>query len=258
YRQVDRDQAAVSRQNPSGGRLLKKKMHAVKSMGRRLEREEAELTARPEEEEAIIAKFRPEARIPAGKRVLEFEEPELRAGDRLLARDLKLLITGGEKVAIVGKNGAGKTTLLRRIARDALSRRDIRAAYMPQDYRELLGADLDPVAFLAKTGEKEEITRLRTYLGGMRYTADEMARPVSELSGGQRAKLILLKMMEDGANFLILDEPTRNLSPLSGPVISALLRDFPGAILMTSHDRAFLEEVPDRILVLREDGLHEG
>ena len=157
----------------------------------------------------------------------------------------------------MGKNGAGKTTLLRLIAREALQRRDIRAAYMPQDYRELLGADLDPVTFLAKSGEKEEITRMRTYLGGMRYTADEMAHPVSELSGGQRAKLILLKMMEDGANFLILDEPTRNLSPLSGPVISSLLRDFPGAILMTSHDRDFLEEVPDRILLLREDGLYE-
>ena len=258
YRQVDRDQAAISRQDPSSGRLLKKKMHTVKAMGHRLEREEAELTARPEEEEAIIVKYRPEAAIPAGKRVLEMEVPELRAGEKLLARDLQIRITGGEKVAIVGKNGAGKTTLLRLIAREALARRDIRAAYMPQDYRELLGGELDPVTFLAKTGEKEEITRMRTYLGGMRYTAEEMAHPVSELSGGQRAKLILLKMMEDGANFLILDEPTRNLSPLSGPVVSALLRDYPGAILMTSHDRAFLEEVPDRILVLREDGFHEG
>ena len=257
YRQVDRDQAAVTRQDPAGGRLLKKKMHTVKAMGRRLEREESELTARPEEEEAIVAKYRPEAGIPAGKRVLEIKVPLLMAGEKLLARDLELLITGGEKVAVVGKNGAGKTTLLRLIAREALQRRDIRAAYMPQDYRELLGADLDPVTFLAKSGEKEEITRMRTYLGGMRYTADEMAHPVSELSGGQRAKLILLKMMEDGANFLILDEPTRNLSPLSGPVISSLLRDFPGAILMTSHDRAFLEEVPDRILLLREDGLYE-
>ncbi|MBR0143386.1 MAG: ABC-F family ATP-binding cassette domain-containing protein [Clostridia bacterium] len=259
YRQVDKAQENASRAEGGDhiGRLLKKKMHAVKSMGRRLEKEEAALTHRPEKEEAIVVKFRPESAIPQGKRVLEFSLPELSAGEKVLARDVFLRITGPEKVAVVGKNGAGKTTLLRLIARETAERRDIRAAYMPQDYRELLGAEKDPVSFLAKTGDREEITRLRTFLGGMRYTAGEMSHPVEELSGGQKAKLILLKMMEERASFLILDEPTRNLSPLSGPVIAALLRDFPGAILMTSHDRAFLEEVPDRILELTEEGLRE-
>ncbi len=258
YRQVDTAQAKDAHAGGDHvGRLLKKKMHAVKSMGRRLEKEEAALTHRPEKEEAIVAKFRPESAIPQGKRVLEFSLPELSAGEKLLARDIFLRITGPERVAIVGKNGAGKTTLIRLIAREAALRRDIRAAYMPQDYRELLGAEKDPVSFLAKTGDREEITRLRTYLGGMRYTAEEMSHPVEELSGGQKAKLILLKMMEDRANFLILDEPTRNLSPLSGPVIAGLLRDFPGAILLTSHDRAFLEEVPTRILELTGEGLRE-
>ena len=98
---------------------------------------------------------------------------------------------------------------------------------------------------------------MRTYLGAMRFTAEEMTRPASELSGGQRAKLLFLKMMEEEANFLLLDEPTRNLSPLSQPVICDLLHDFPGAILAVSHDRAFLEEVFDRVLLLDETGLHE-
>ncbi|MCQ2445619.1 MAG: ATP-binding cassette domain-containing protein [Clostridia bacterium] len=257
YQRVDHEQESISRQNPSGGRLLKKKMHTVKAMEHRLEKEEAALTHRPEEEEAIFASFSEKSALPAGKRVLEFSLPRLTSGKKVLAENIRLDVTGPEKVCIVGRNGAGKTTLLRLLAKELTERRDIRAAYMPQDYGELLGGELDPVSFLATTGDKAEKTRLRTWLGSMKYTADEMAHPVNELSGGQRAKLLFLKMMEEGANVLILDEPTRNFSPLSAPVIRELLKDFPGAIIAVSHDRAFIDEVADRVMILDEKGLHD-
>ena len=85
--------------------------------------------------------------------------------------------------------------------------------------------------------------RRRELLGSLRYTTDEMSRPASGLSGGQRAKLLLASLALSGANVLILDEPTRNLSPLSGPALRRALRAFPGAIISVSHDRKFIFEV---------------
>ena len=109
--------------------------------------------------------------------------------------------------------------------------------------------------FLSVTGDKEETTRIRTYLGSMKYTVDEMNHPMSELSGGQKAKVLLLKMSLSGADVLILDEPTRNFSPLSGPVIRKILRQYQGAILSISHDRKYIEEVCTAVYELTPEGL---
>ena len=174
---------------------------------------------------------------------------------KVLAEQIELLVKGPEKVCITGRNGAGKTTLLRRIAAQLLSREDIHAAYMPQNYEELLDMSLTPVEYLCTTGEKEEVTRIRTYLGSMKYTADEMSHPTAELSGGQKAKIFLLKMSLSGADVLILDEPTRNFSPLSNPVIRDVLRGYGGTIISVSHDRKFISEVCDRVYELTEEGL---
>ncbi len=257
---VERAQSAVSRQDPHGGRLLKKKMHAVKSLEKRYEREDRELTEFPDEEEAISLLFSDCPGVPAGKTVLDYACPALWAPGpegRLLAGDLRLRLRGPEKLCILGRNGAGKTTLLRTLAKELLARDDLRAAYMPQNYGELLPPAQSPVEFLLTGGSKEEETRVRTCLGSLKFTAPEMDRPLSELSGGQRAKVFLLRMSLQGANVLLLDEPTRNFSPLSGPVIRGLLREFPGAILSVSHDRKYMEEVCTRLLRLTENGLEE-
>ena len=126
---------------------------------------------------------------------------------------------------------------------------------MPQNYEELLDFSVTPPEFLATTGDKEELTRIRTYLGSMKYTADEMDHLACDLSGGQKAKLLLLKMSYDGCNVLILDEPTRNFSPLSGPVIREVLRNYRGTIISISHDRKYMEEVCDTCYELTQEGL---
>lgn len=240
------------------GQMMKKKMKAVKSMEKRFEREDENMTEMPETEEAIFFKLGDkESKVPAGKTVIEYSLDLLMTPDneRVLARDIKLLVRGSEKLCFIGKNGAGKTTLLRKMAEELLTRTDIHAEYMPQNYEELLDLSMTPVDFLDTTGEKEERTRIRTYLGSLKYTADEMDHPMAELSGGQKAKVLLLKMSLSKANVLILDEPTRNFSPLSGGVIRKLLSEFPGAILSISHDRKYMEEVCDTIYRLTEDGL---
>lgn len=255
---VERQQAAISRQDPYGGQRLKQKMHTVQSMGRRFEREKADMTPMPQWERAIIASFdHRRSVIPAGKTVLRFELPELAVEDRVLARGIRLWVTGAEKIGIVGSNGAGKSTLLKRLAEELLSRVDLRAVYMPQNYDEGLLGDKTPVELLAPSGERADVTRARTLLGSMQYTAEEMDHPAHALSGGQRAKLLYLSMVLQGANVLVLDEPTRNFSPISAAVIRRALAEFPGCIISVSHDRLYLEEVCTRILELGAEGLVE-
>ncbi len=207
-----------------------KDMHTVKSMEKRFEREDENMTEMPEQEEAIFFKLGDKkAAMPAGKTVIEYELAELKTPDdsKNLATDIFLRVRGPEKICIVGTNGVGKTTLLKKMAEELLSRTDIKAQYMPQNYEELLDLDLTPVEFLDDTGDKAIRTRIRTYLGSLKYTADEMDHPIRELSGGQKAKVLLLKMSLSDANVLILDEPTRNFSPLSGPVIRRMIAEFP-------------------------------
>ena len=257
---VEHQLNTISRQDPHGSRLLKKKMKAVKSLEHRFEREREDMTEFPDSEEAILVGFGENTAIPAGKTVLDFTLPALYAGEASqgqppLAENLRLYVRGGEHVCVIGRNGAGKTTLLRRIAGELLKRTDLRAAYMPQDYGETVDQSQTPVEFLAKSWEKEELTRVKTYLGSMKYTPEEQEHTIQELSGGQKAKLFFLKMILDGANVLVLDEPTRNFSPLSGPVIRGILEEFPGCILSVSHDRKYIGQVCDTVYQLEPQGL---
>ena len=252
---VEHAQNAGSRQDPGGGRILKKKMHAVQSMGRRFEREAAEMTKLPEVEEAIFLRFPEGTALPAGKAVLDLRLEELRAGDRLLAKDIRLRVMGGVKVGILGPNGAGKSTLLREIAAALLSRRDLKAAYMSQDYAETLPLEETPIDFLAPGGDAASQTRARTYLGSIRYAREEMVHPIAALSGGQKAKLLMTKMVLDGVNVLILDEPTRNFSPISGPKVRQGFAEYGGTIISVSHDRKYLAEVCGTLYRFTEKGL---
>lgn len=248
-----------SRQDPFTAKALKDKMHAVKSMKRRFDKEDENMTEMPEQEEAIFFKLGDNSSyIPAGKTVIEYTLSKLMTpdGKRILAEDINFKIKGSEKVCIIGTNGVGKTTFIRSIAEELMKRKDIKAEYMPQNYEDILNLDMTPVDFLDKSGDKEERTRIRTYLGSLKYTADEMEHPIRELSGGQKAKVLLLKMSLSGANVLILDEPTRNFSPLSGPVIRKMLREFPGSIISISHDRKYIDEVCDKIYELNSKGLN--
>ena len=247
---VEHEQNAISRQDPHGGRLLKKKMAAVKSMERRFEREHSEMTQLPETEDEIFVRFSPDISSSKGKTILDYHADSLSNEGGELARNIDLHVSGGEKICIVGRNGAGKTTLLRLIAKNLLLWTDIKAAYMPQDYTERMDMTLTPVEFLSRTGDKDELTAIRTYLGSMRYTAAETEHPIAQLSGGQKAKLYFIAMNLNRCDVLLLDEPTRNFSPLSGPVIRKALKEYGGTIISVSHDRKFIAEVCDRVYQL--------
>ena len=252
-----------SRQAPSVAKNLKDKMHTVKAMNRRFEKEDARMTEMPEQEEAIYFQLGgAEAAMPAGKTVIEYQLPKLETpdGERVLAENITLKIRGPEKICIVGPNGAGKTTLLKKIAAELKEREDLRVDYMPQNYEDQLDLSMTPVDFLDSTGEKSERTKIRTYLGSLKYTADEMDHPIRELSGGQKAKVLLLKMSLGNANVLILDEPTRGVDIGAKKEIYSIINDLAAkgvAIIMVSSELPEVLGMSDRVMVVRE-GLVRG
>ena len=173
----------------------------------------------------------------------------------VLVDSLSFTLNDGERLALIGEEGNGKSTLLHLIRNTLEKRSDLRVFYMPQDAGDLLDFSLSPVELLSPSGKKEERSRAGILLGSMKFTADEMNHPSAGLSGGQKAKLMFLMMAESGANVLLLDEPSRNLSPLSGPVIRELLAEYPGCIIAVSHDRRLIREVCTRTVELTPEGV---
>lgn len=234
----------------------KKSMQTIVSKGKRFEREKENFTDIPDREESIITRFDPNIIIPSHKRILDLSIPELRVGERVLSTDVNLSVVGNQHICIIGKNGAGKSTLLKKIWEVLKDRKDISVGYMPQNYRDVLDYSQTPSEFLQACYDKEKQTQALSFLGAMKFTRDEMHHRIGELSGGQRAKIIFLNMVLQKVNVLILDEPTRNFSPLSAPVIRNALSEFNGTIISISHDRMYLDEVADTIYVLSSRGLH--
>jgi ATPase subunit of ABC transporter with duplicated ATPase domains len=228
---------------------------AFGSYNRRFEKERENLTEMPTFEEAMFLGMDEDIALPAGKTVLDVTLPQLCVQGKTLAEDIRLYISGPEKLCIIGRNGTGKSTFLKELHRILQERSDITVGYMPQNYEELLDMDKTPVEFLAPRGDKETVTHVRTCLGSMKYTHEEMLHPIRGLSGGQKAKLLLLKLKLSRADVLLLDEPTRNFSPLSGPVVRQLISSFGGAVISVSHDRKYMEEVCTRVLQLTPQGL---
>ena len=248
-------QASISRRDPHGGRLLKKKMKAVKSLEHRFEREQADGIEKPVEEEAMNAFFSDITPIPAGRGVLDLRLPRLTAGERTLAENVTLQLRGSEKVLITGANGCGKTTLMRLIRERLEADGRFRVALMPQRYEELLDENRTPVEFLSPEGSKEQITAARSALITMKFARDELEHPIRYLSGGQKAKVLLRRLVMQKPEILLMDEPTRNLSPLSAPVMREMIRSFPGAVIAVTHDRLLIGDWPGRVLRLTPEGL---
>lgn len=247
---VDHQQKTITRKDPHGGRLLKKKMHSLKSMENKLNN--VELTTIPDVEESINFFFE-KINIPKNKQILNLNIPTLKVKNKILAKNIKLNIIGNKHICIIGTNGIGKTTLIKEIYKALKNKEDLNIGYMPQNYEEKLKDFEYVLDFLCPQGE--DITKARMYLGNMKFTKEEMEGKIKELSNGTKTKLFLIKLVLDKCNILILDEPTRNISPLSNPVIRKMLKGYTGTIITVSHDRKYIKEVIDTLYVLTKDGL---
>ena len=249
---VEHQQNTITRRDPHGGRLLKKKMHALKSQEKKLM--STSLTEIPDVEEKIHFFFE-KVELPRTKVVLKLDIDELKIKEKVLARNVKLEVIGNEHLCIIGKNGVGKSTLMKKIYKELKQREDIKLGYMPQTYDDVLDGDMLVLEFIAPSGNIEDVTKARTMLGNMKFTSDEMTGKIKNLSNGTKAKLLLMKLVLEKCNVLLLDEPTRNVSPLSNPMIRKVLKEYQGAVISISHDRKYMEEVVDTLYVLTKDGL---
>ncbi len=236
-------------------RILNKQMRNI--LVRERKTEEKRKTERVQVEDPIYMEFDKRAVIPKGRVVLNLDIKELKIGKKILAKDIKLFVKGPEKIAIIGQNGTGKTTLLKEILHALDKKEGLKVGYMPQNYNEILGDDMKVFDYITEGLEDLDEDLIRAYIGSIKLTWEEMSGFVKDLSLGQKAKVILLKMMLEGNNVLVLDEPTRNMSSLSNPVIRKMLRDFKGSIISVSHDRKFLKEVCDKVYRLSSTGLKE-
>lgn len=236
------------------GRLLAKKMANLKSREKRFEKERAQFIEMRQQEEAIGLKWQTVQAVPSSKPLIHLENDQLKIADKILVEPLDFTFFGQEKVGIVGNNGIGKSLFLHKIAEMLQKRTDIQMKYMPQNYFEELDTTQSPVEYLLSQTKQDQAT-VMTYLGSLQFFVQEMQRPIAYLSGGQRAKLVILGLLLSQANVLLLDEPTRNLSPTSNQVLTQQLQQYNGTLLTVSHDRYFLEQVCEKIYQLNKCGL---
>ena len=187
-----------------------------------------------------------------------------RGGEKkLLFENVSLDIKRGERICIVGPNGVGKTTLLRMIMGELTPtegrlKPGHNVAFGYYDQGQLLLDEKNTV--LEELKESYRLytdTEMRSILGRFLFRGDDVFLPVGSLSGGEKARLSLLKLMLSGANTLILDEPTNHLDIDSKEVFEAALLEFPGTAVIVSHDRYFLQKIPTRILELTREGINE-
>ncbi len=207
-------------------------------------------------------------RIPAppraGEVVMALEDLHKRYGETRVYDGVDLTIRRGDRLALVGPNGAGKSTLLRIIAGvlpfDAGERRvghNVRVAFFAQHQLETLRSENSVFEELAADARTEDVPRLRGHLGAFLFTGDEVEKKVSVLSGGEKARLALAKMLLRPANFLVLDEPTNHLDVEACDVLEEALRAYEGTFVVISHDRTFLNALATRVVEVRAGQLRE-
>jgi ATPase subunit of ABC transporter with duplicated ATPase domains len=193
----------------------------------------------------------------SGDQVAALEGVTKRYGRRLVHDGVNLTIRRGERWCVMGKNGAGKSTLLKMVAgvlepdegRIQLGA-SLKLGYFAQQSLDLLDPDLTIEEQLQKDFPNESIGMLRNLAGAFQFSGDEVDKKIRSLSGGEKTRLVMARMLLDPPNFLVLDEPTNHLDLATKEMLLEALSGFEGTMLFVSHDRAFLRGLSNRVLEL--------
>ncbi|MCB9194924.1 MAG: ABC-F family ATP-binding cassette domain-containing protein [Flavobacteriales bacterium] len=198
---------------------------------------------------------------PSGKLVAEIEDLGKSYGDKCILKDVRFNIGKGEKIALIGKNGMGKSTFIKMLVGDTKYDgliklgHNVKIGYFAQDET----AKLDPNKTVFETIDEVAVGEIRkgvrNILGSFLFGGDDIDKKVSVLSGGEKTRLALCKLLLEPYNFLILDEPTNHLDIISKEVLQDALVEYSGTVLVVSHDRTFLDGLSDRIYYIKNNSI---
>ncbi|MCS5663211.1 MAG: ATP-binding cassette domain-containing protein [Flavobacteriales bacterium] len=199
----------------------------------------------------------PESTAP-GKVILEIEQLSKFYGEKKVIQNLDLQIDRGDRLAFVGQNGQGKTTLIKCITEAETHQGSIKTghnvdmSYFAQNQAELLDPEKRVIDVIEDVADDKLRSRSRDMLGSFLFSGDDVEKKVSVLSGGERSRLALCKMLLQSSNFLILDEPTNHLDIISKEVLKNALKSYQGTLVIVSHDRDFLAGLSNKIIEFRD------
>jgi ATPase subunit of ABC transporter with duplicated ATPase domains len=207
-----------------------------------------------------VVKF--EFRVPArsGDQVAVIEDLHKRFGSRVIYNGFSLTVRRGERWAVMGKNGAGKTTLLKMIAGaiepDAGTvslGASLSMGYFAQQSLDVLDPELTIIEQLQKDFPQDGLGSLRNLAGAFQFSGDDIDKSIRALSGGEKSRLAMARMLYNPPNFLVLDEPTNHLDLATKEMLVEALKEFEGTMIFVSHDRTFLRGLSSRVLELGGD-----
>ncbi len=212
------------------------------------------------EENSIAFNFPPAPR--SGQTIMELENLCKSYGDLKVIENASIRIERGDRLAVVGANGAGKSTLAKVIAAVEPFQSGVRKpghntiiSYFAQHQADELNPDHTVLETLERTNSGQNTTQLRSALGAFLFHGDDVFKKTNVLSGGERNRLALAKILTQQANFLILDEPTNHLDMRSQEALQRALDEYEGAFIIVSHNRAFVDRIVNKTLEVRKDGL---
>lgn len=204
--------------------------------------------------------FKPEREC--GKNVLSIENISKTIDGTRVLDDFSLTVNRNDKIVLIGPSSVAKTTLFQLIAKELTPDSGaitpgvtITTSYFPKDNSEYFSGDISIIDWLCQYSKSTDITYIRGFLGRMLFSGDESMKSVSVLSGGERVRCMLSKMMLSGANVLILDEPTNHLDLESISALNTGLAEFPEVVLFTSHDHQFVSTIANRIVEITPSGV---
>ncbi|MGH2890507.1 MAG: ABC-F family ATP-binding cassette domain-containing protein, partial [Solirubrobacteraceae bacterium] len=263
-RAIERQQAEIDRLERFVTRFRAgTRARQAQSRAKKLARMERLSTA-PRDGAALEFAFKPPSR--SGRVIFELQHASLAAGEKELLHDTELWLERGEHVSLVGANGAGKTTLIETLAGrrelpagKLLVGHNVKVGFLSQHADELSTGTARTVVEVAQHATRLTPGKARALLGRFLFTGEDADKPLEALSGGERRRLSLAILMNgdpEPPNVLILDEPTNHLDLESREALESALRDFPGSVLLVSHDRALLDAIGTRTIALEDRALH--
>jgi ATPase subunit of ABC transporter with duplicated ATPase domains len=196
-----------------------------------------------------------------GDEALEAHNISHSYGDKEVLKDISLKFEPDEKVALIGGNGVGKTTLLKILMEEIKPTSGeikwgatIESSYFPQDTADTISGDGTLYDWLRAFDPKRDIAEIRNCLGRMLFSGEQQEKSVEKISGGEKHRMMLSKLMLEGGNFLILDEPSNHLDLEAIVALGEALHNFKGNVICVSHDRELLDAYATRIIEIQEDG----